>query len=63
MTARTAGDRERRRNLADAANTPLTALAGLLRRVPGQQHRLSPLASTEDPPAPPDVTTQRGTER
>ncbi|MFJ2818513.1 hypothetical protein ACIQOU_30130 [Streptomyces sp. NPDC091279] len=60
MTARTPGDRERRRNLADASNTPMPALAGLLRRVPSQRCRSHPLTFTD---LPADSPTQIGPER
>ncbi|MFH9295787.1 hypothetical protein [Streptomyces sp. NPDC017520] len=63
MTARTPADRQRRRNLADAANTPLPAFAGLLRHVPGQQRRTGPLASLDDRAAPENGASQIGTER
>ncbi|MFD3513260.1 hypothetical protein [Streptomyces sp. NPDC058672] len=64
MTARTPADRQRRRNLADAANTPLPAFAGLLRHVPGQQRRTGPLVSLDDRAAPEDgAASQIGTER
>ncbi|MET9149242.1 hypothetical protein [Streptomyces sp. NPDC004042] len=63
MTARTAGDRERRRNLADASNTPLPALAGLLRRAPGQRYRLNPLASHDGSPDLRSGSSPTGTER
>ncbi|WP_434592554.1 hypothetical protein [Streptomyces sp. A5-4] len=63
MTARTPADRERRRNLADASNTPLPAFAALLRHVPGQQRRTGPLASLDDRAAPEDGASQIGTER
>ncbi|OKK02385.1 hypothetical protein AMK26_22215 [Streptomyces sp. CB03234] len=63
MTTRTPGDRHRRRNLADASVTPLPALAGLLRRVPGQRRRTGAFSSIDDPDARHDRTSQIGTER
>ncbi|MFF1693548.1 hypothetical protein ACFVXC_07990 [Streptomyces sp. NPDC058257] len=63
MTARTPADRQRRRSLADASNTPLPAFAGLLRHVPGQQRRTDPLAPLDDRDAPEHGASQIGTER
>lgn len=63
MTARTPADRERRRNLADASNTPLPAFAALLLHVPGQRRPRGPLASLNDRAAPEDGASRIGTER
>lgn len=63
MTARTPGDRARRRNLADASITPMPAFAGLLRRIPGQRHRTSLLASLDVPASGHHGASQIGTER
>ncbi|MFJ8748710.1 MULTISPECIES: hypothetical protein [Streptomyces] len=63
MTARTPGDRARRRNLADASITPMPAFAGLLRRIPGQRHRTNPIASLEAPAPGHEGGSRIGTER
>lgn len=63
MTARTPGDRARRRNLVDASITPMPAFTGLLLRVPGQRHRTNPIASLDAPAAGHEKASRIGTER